>query len=77
LAAVDLEENIKVHLFPNPTKGKLLLSNNAIEITKVSVYNMLGMLVGHSLDLTAHAAGIYSIKLETTNGIYSQKIIKE
>jgi PKD repeat protein len=77
LSTVDLIGNSDVHLFPNPTKGKLIPSNNAIEITKVSVYNMLGMLVGDSLDLSTNSAGIYIIKLETTKGIYSQKIIKE
>ncbi|WP_445454747.1 PKD domain-containing protein [Flavobacterium sp. 25HG05S-40] len=77
LSTIDLNGNTKVHLFPNPTKGKLIASNNSIEITKVTVFNMLGMQVGDSLDLSAHAAGIYIVKLETSNGIYSQKISKE
>ena len=69
--------NSATRLFPNPTKGKLELLNSNIQITKVSVFNILGMLVGNSLDLTANTSGIYMIKLYTNQGIYTQKVIKE
>lgn len=77
LSTGSFNDNPSVRLIPNPTKAKLILSNSAIQINKVSVYNMLGILVGDSLDLSANSAGIYIIKLETTAGLYSQKVIRE
>jgi hypothetical protein len=77
LGSVDFNEKAAVRLFPNPTNGKLELGNPAIEITKIDVYNALGMLVGHSLDISTNASGMYLVKLETGNGILVQRVIKE
>ena len=77
LSTINFNENAAIRLIPNPTKGKLEMLNSLIEVKKVSVFNLLGMLVGNSLDLSANSSGIYLIKLETDKGIYSQKVIKE
>ena len=73
--AVDIKSGL--YLYPNPTKGNLILSNTTIEIKKVTITNTLGILVGHSLDISSLANGIYLVILETNTGFFVQKIIKE
>lgn len=70
-------ENKGITLIPNPTKGKLEISDSQIEILNVKVYNLLGVLIGYSLDLSNYASGMYIVQMETDRGVFSQKIIKE
>jgi hypothetical protein len=64
-------------LVPNPTKGKLELIDNSVQVSNVYVYNVLGMQVGNTLDLSAHQAGIYLVKVFTDKGVFKQKVVKE
>lgn len=77
LATPTFYDNAGMRLYPNPTKGLLQLPQSSLQVTKVLVYNALGMLVGNSLDLTANASGVYLVKLETDKGLFTQKVIKE
>jgi hypothetical protein len=77
LATVTLDENTRVHLFPNPTKGKIFISNDELVIKEVSVYNVLGSLVAKTLDLTGQAKGLYIVKITTDRGSIIRKISKE
>jgi PKD repeat protein len=77
LATVTLDENTRVHLFPNPTKGKIFISNDELVIKEVSVYNVLGSLVAKTLDLTGQAKGLYIVKINTDRGSIIRKISKE
>jgi hypothetical protein len=64
-------------LFPNPTKGKIFISNDELVIKEVSVYNVLGSLVAKTLDLTGQAKGLYIVKITTDRGSIIRKISKE
>ncbi len=77
LGTIQLDNTTSFHLYPNPTKGKLELSNTFVEIKKVTVTNALGMIVANSLDISNLAKGIYLVTLETAKGFYVQKVIKE
>lgn len=77
LATVTLDENSSVILFPNPTKGKIFISNDELVINEVSVYNVLGGLVTKTLDLTGQAKGLYIVKITTDRGSIIRKISKE
>jgi len=77
LATPSFYDNLHMRLYPNPTTGLLELPQGSLPVTKVSVYNALGMLIGNSLDLTAVASGVYLVRLETVKGVFTQKVIKE
>lgn len=57
----------KIKIFPNPTRGLLLLSKE-IEESSISVFNSQGQLIkikfdGQTLDLTEQPSGIYFIRI--------------
>jgi Secretion system C-terminal sorting domain len=65
-------------IYPNPTSGKITISNNQLgEIKSIAIYNFLGAFVTDKLDLSNQSNGIYFIKLTTENGVFIQKIIKK
>ena len=64
-------------LFPNPTAGQLYMSNSAINVKDVAVYNSLGMLVGKDLNISGQAAGIYFVKIDAEEGVIIRKIVKQ
>lgn len=66
----------QIQLYPNPTNGKLHLSRS-LEVTKVAVYNALGMLVGEELDLSSQASGIYFVEVTADGGKFTRKIVKQ
>ena len=85
-------QNIKVNIYPNPTKGRLTVELNSEEIlpeVKISVYNMNGQRIHENkmppsdyiskstVDLTGHKTGMYVMKIETGNYVSEWKIIKQ
>jgi PKD repeat protein len=70
-------DSSKVALVPNPTNGLLYLSDASLQINKVSVFNVLGVKVASTLDLTQQAKGIYIVKLETDKGNFIKKVVKQ
>ncbi|RZJ30585.1 MAG: T9SS type A sorting domain-containing protein [Flavobacterium sp.] len=65
-----------VQLYPNPTTGLLHLSGN-LNVKSVEVYNMLGMKVAKSLDISPLASGMYLVKVDTDAGMLVRKIMKK
>ena len=70
-------DNKSIRLLPNPTNGKLEISNAQMEVINVKVYNLLGVLIGNTLDISNCASGIYIVQVETSHGIFSQKVVKK
>lgn len=69
-------------LYPNPTTGFITLQNLPENVINIQIVNVLGQTIAQlkssiSLDLTRLQAGIYYIKFQTPNSIFTQKIIKE
>ena len=79
--------NIGVTVYPNPSSGIINIANteniknseiiitdiSGKEIYRTSVDNQTSV----TIDLTAHANGIYFIKIETNDKIYTQRWVKE
>lgn len=73
----DLNEN-EVSVFPNPTNGKLTIKINSGEsVKKVRIYDIQGKLVAEKADLSHLPNGTYMLKIETSKGIYTRKIIRK
>lgn len=77
MAVNDLNLNQSV-IYPNPTTGKLNLKLNQNETVKsVQIYDQSGKLISNQLDLSQSPKGIYTVKIKTSKGIYSEKIIRK
>lgn len=77
MAVNDLNLNQSL-IYPNPTTGKLNLKLNQNEAVKsIQIYDQSGKLISHQLDLSQSPKGIYTVKIETSKGIYSEKIIRK
>ena len=70
-------------LYPNPTEGKIFLkTNNIYNINYLTVYSFSGKKISQinniqetGIDLKKLANGIYYIKINTTKGVFTKKII--
>ncbi len=79
----DEKNNVSVQLYPNPVKESLTL-NITQQIESITIYNLLGEQVifekgaDTKLNVSALAAGVYSLQLKTTNGSQAtKKFVKE
>lgn len=70
-------------MYPNPTAGQLSLTvPDGLIIEKVSLIDIAGrntqvQLINNTLDMSSLATGVYILKLETSAGISTQKVIKQ
>jgi PKD repeat protein len=72
-------------IYPNPTHGKIMINSERGSLIRAEVYNTIGGLVQTSADLIQSAnmeldlgdlpGGVYYIKVETSNGVTTTKII--
>ena len=78
--------NTNLTISPNPSNGIFTINFDGLEtqITEVKVYDVAGRCVlnqsfnlQNKIDLTANAAGIYYLYLQTINGIIVEKLIKK
>jgi hypothetical protein len=72
-----------VTMYPNPTAGQLSLTIPAdLTIERVSLIDITGrntrvQLINNTLDMSNLATGVYILKLETSAGISTQRVIKQ
>lgn len=79
--SVDENDNLSTSVYPNPTKDKVIVETENIK--HISISNMMGQLVfegaaeGDSFeyDFSSQEAGVYLIRIETSNGTLSKQII--
>ena len=77
--------NIQINLFPNPTKGIVNITSEALNNSTVELYNWIGLQLEKkivsgdnlSIDLSKYPAGSYSIIVHTSKGQLSGTVIKE
>lgn len=84
LAKNELEESF--HVYPNPTENIVTISwSGANRVKGVQLYDAQGRIIqnqivydeeGIELDLTRYQTGVYIVRLETENGVYSKKVTK-
>ncbi|MFC4636167.1 T9SS type A sorting domain-containing protein [Dokdonia ponticola] len=73
----------KVTTYPNPTAGQLSLTvPSGLVIEKVSLIDITGkntqvQLINNTLDMSGLATGVYILKIETSAGISTQRVIKQ
>jgi len=87
LTVLDVQDavvNEGLSLYPNPVKETInLKTTEGIVITKVKIYNLLGVLVcqvanpASQIDVSAISRGLLFVQLETDKGVFTKKIIKE
>ncbi|GAB4284405.1 MAG: hypothetical protein Kow0068_09460 [Marinilabiliales bacterium] len=69
----------ETNLFPNPTRGKVIVEAEGIE--KIEVFNINGKQIytvtEHEIDFSQKPAGIYIIRVTTDKEIITRKIIKQ
>ncbi|NOU46784.1 MAG: T9SS type A sorting domain-containing protein [Bacteroidales bacterium] len=84
----DTEQNSQqVAVFPNPSTGKFTVSANIGSINAIEIYNAMGtkvfstskvkLLAVNELDISDLAKGMYFIKIDGREKIYSEKILIE
>lgn len=74
----------EVRLFPNPIANTLTLQGLNTSVENVSIYELSGRLVKtfqinksiETIDLSSLSSGSYILKIETSNGMVSKKILK-
>ena len=76
----------KITVIPNPTTGELEIKNYELEIKSIEVFDVYGRKVSshhliatsshHHINISHLPPGIYFIKITTTTGTQTQKIIK-
>ncbi|MFI5163981.1 MAG: T9SS type A sorting domain-containing protein [Bacteroidia bacterium] len=79
------QNKFSVEVYPNPTSGKFTIKSDALQITNVEIYNVLGEKIYSStqqisnsvIDISFQPSGVYFLKLETDKGIAVKKILKE
>lgn len=75
--------NTKALLYPNPVTNILYLSNSSQKVEQILVYNVSGILVksagkdAENIDLGQLIPGTYVVKVYTTEGSFSQTILKK
>lgn len=77
-SVAEVSEN-NVHLYPNPTDG--IVNIESTGTMTISVMNMLGQKViettatdNANIDLSGFESGIYMVRIETENGIKTEKV---
>lgn len=74
-----------ISISPNPTNGILNISNQKVQKGTISIFNTYGTIVSsqplearqfYDISLDTYVSGIYYIKIETSLGKYSFRIIK-
>jgi len=77
------ENDFNVSIYPNPTKGDVKIASDNIQ--RVAVYNMFGQMILETeangnetmINLSGCAAGVYMVKVTTSNGVATRNIIVE
>ncbi|WP_306353402.1 T9SS type A sorting domain-containing protein [Flavobacterium sp. '19STA2R22 D10 B1'] len=70
-------------VYPNPTRGTININySNGLPIESIELFNMAGQMVksqanSTQLDVSGLSNGIYILKLNNNNTLYTQKIIKQ
>ena len=84
------EESISYKIFPNPTSDKIYIrsDNSENEVIEVSVYNLNGQLLYHDnidlntqnnihqIDISNYKKGVYLLKVTSSSGTFTNRIIK-
>lgn len=73
------------NIYPNPTTDKCIISNVPSNINNIGVYDIYGKLLNTievnsnnvELNMSQYAMGTYFIRINTTNGVITKKVVKQ
>lgn len=75
-----LNEPLVPIIFPNPVNNELYIQTNG-KINSVKIYDLKGNLITEGtekiINVVDFSEGLYILKIETNNGVYTKKFIKE
>lgn len=70
-----------VSVYPNPTNGILRIGVSTNDLVMASLFDVTGKFIMRTtkteLDMSSFSKGIYTLKIETKKGSYTQKILKD
>jgi len=82
----DIEENVELLLWPNPTSGKVKIKNEELKIDRVELVDLLGKILmvnipepatcNLQLDISSISTGIYFLRIITDGKMAVKKVIK-
>ncbi len=81
-SSVDKNQQLDIHLFPNPTDGKIYLTGVDFRDVVVSVYDLTGRLIlveqsgSNEITLPKIVSGMLFLKIETEEGITVKRVFK-
>ena len=72
-----------ISIYPNPTMGKLRITNSKLRIKDIQIFNVTGNKIplsvekaGDEIDISHLPAGTYFVQVTTEKGIVTKKIVK-
>ena len=79
-AGIDMANDVQVRLYPNPTASQLNVVADGVR--RIDIIDAAGRIVmmrnqAGTIDLGRLAAGVYSVRTVTENGMNIQKVVKE
>jgi len=79
--------NGRIKIYPNPTSGVINLSDENLIIQNIEITDIAGKTIFDSkdlirgsnfeIDLRSQPSGIYTLKIQTGNGVFTEKIMKK
>jgi len=83
LSSESFEAN-KFSIYPNPVNNNLNIQSENRDIQIIEIYNLNGKLVlqhkynlNEAIDVSSLAKGLYLLKVQTENGSFTKKLVKE
>lgn len=81
--AVDEHASNSIAVYPNPTTGMITVTSDNLQ--QITVINNLGQILSHSItdspkatiDLTSFGRGIYTLMIQTGDGVKAKKVVVE
>ncbi len=77
----EMKNTLAIEVYPNPVNKKLTILNQGLSIRKIKIYDLFGQLQDEStrneIDVSNLSPGIYFLELQTENGNFVKKFVKE
>jgi hypothetical protein len=82
-AVIDAAFQQAVSLSPNPSSDFISITSAELKLLNAKIFNTYGQLIfnnkitSSALNISALLSGIYTLELETNNGVVRKKMVKE
>lgn len=85
ITSIDKLYENNISIYPNPTSGLAKLEGASLDILQLTVYDNTGKTIiqkleiqaNEQIDLSAFESGIYVIRIQTVNEVFTSKIVKK